>query len=140
MSVLPRSEYPRPQFVRNAWVCLNGEWEFAFDDGNVGRKEKWQRGETALEQRITVPFSFESKLSGIGEQGFHDNVWYRRMFEVPPEWDGKRVHLHFGPRHALSSHHKGERPSKAFSFRHTGSRQSSRYDLVYLWKIRNCHE
>ena len=29
--VLPRPEYPRPQFVRSEWLNLNGEWEFAFD-------------------------------------------------------------------------------------------------------------
>jgi hypothetical protein len=23
--VIPRSEYPRPQFVRSDWLCLNGE-------------------------------------------------------------------------------------------------------------------
>jgi hypothetical protein len=26
---IPRSEYPRPQFVRPDWLCLNGEW-YAF--------------------------------------------------------------------------------------------------------------
>ena len=26
-----RPEYPRPNFVRNAWKNLNGEWEFCFD-------------------------------------------------------------------------------------------------------------
>jgi len=26
-----RSEYPRPQFVREDWLCLNGEWQFEID-------------------------------------------------------------------------------------------------------------
>ena len=30
---IPRSEYPRPQFVRDAWQNLNGEWSFEFDFG-----------------------------------------------------------------------------------------------------------
>lgn len=30
-----RSEYPRPQFVRDKWLNLNGEWDFAFDDTPV---------------------------------------------------------------------------------------------------------
>ena len=29
-------EYPRPQFRRERWQNLNGEWEFAFDDKNEG--------------------------------------------------------------------------------------------------------
>ena len=31
-----RNEYPRPQFRRNEWTNLNGEWEFEFDDNNDG--------------------------------------------------------------------------------------------------------
>ena len=29
--IIPRSEYPRPQFVRSDWLCLNGEWQFEVD-------------------------------------------------------------------------------------------------------------
>lgn len=96
MKELPRMEYPRPQFVRKSWVNLNGEWEFAFDDHQIGRKERWHHGGTSLPLTIQVPFSFESKLSGIGEPDFHDNVWYRRSFTVPDTWKGKRILLHFG--------------------------------------------
>lgn len=34
-----RTEYPRPQFRRDDWLPLNGEWEFAFDDENAGIKK-----------------------------------------------------------------------------------------------------
>ena len=33
---IPRSEYPRPQLVRDSWQNLNGEWDFLFDFGNSG--------------------------------------------------------------------------------------------------------
>ena len=33
-----RNESPRPQFRREEWLPLNGEWEFAFDDDNEGIK------------------------------------------------------------------------------------------------------
>jgi beta-galactosidase/beta-glucuronidase len=69
----------------------------------VGRKEKWHLGGTALSGKIQVPFTFESKLSGIGEPGFHDTVWYRRTFHVPDDWAGKRIHLHFGAVDYLAS-------------------------------------
>ncbi|MHA1657705.1 MAG: glycoside hydrolase family 2 protein, partial [Promethearchaeota archaeon] len=46
--------------------------------------------------RIIVPFCFQSELSGIGDQNFHDIVWYRIEFEIPSEFEGKRVLLHFG--------------------------------------------
>lgn len=95
-TTLPRPEYPRPQLVRNEWLNLNGAWEFAFDDERAGDAQQWGRGETAFSRKIQVPFAYQSKLSGIGETGFHDLVWYRRSFAVPAEWAGQRVLLHFG--------------------------------------------
>ncbi|WP_197074351.1 glycoside hydrolase family 2 protein [Paenibacillus sp. FSL P4-0081] len=91
-----RAEYPRPQFVRDNWVNLNGEWEFAFDDDNVGSREQWHLGNKPLAQRIQLPFAFQSSLSGIGDPGFHDIVWYRRELEIPEAFAGKEILLHFG--------------------------------------------
>ena len=34
---IPRSEYPRPQFVRPTWMNLNGAWQFEIDHGASGR-------------------------------------------------------------------------------------------------------
>jgi len=31
VSHIPRPEHPRPQFQRESWLNLNGEWDFAFD-------------------------------------------------------------------------------------------------------------
>ncbi|SFD54704.1 Glycosyl hydrolases family 2 [Paenibacillus catalpae] len=93
---LPRADYPRPQFNRDAWECLNGEWEFEFDDARVGSAEGWHTGGKSFSKRILVPFSFESELSGIGDPAFHDVVWYRRKLEIPNAFQGKRVVLHFG--------------------------------------------
>jgi beta-galactosidase/beta-glucuronidase len=81
--------------VREDWLNLNGEWEFEFDDELRGDREQWQHGRS-FSRKITVPFCFQSKLSGIGETGFHDQVWYRKTFTVPPAFAGKRVLLHFG--------------------------------------------
>ncbi|TBL79488.1 glycoside hydrolase family 2 protein [Paenibacillus thalictri] len=92
-----RMEYPRPQFVRNDWLNLNGEWEFAFDDENTGEREAWfEDGKQVFDKRIQVPFCFQSELSGIGETGFHDIVWYRKAVTLPPEFADKSVLLHFG--------------------------------------------
>src|SRR5205807_10485200 len=91
-----RPEYPRPLLVRKEWQSLNGLWEFAFDDADEGRKAGWQNGK-ALPRRILVPFTFEAALSGIGKGGeVHERVWYRRNFDVPGGWTGKRIWLHFG--------------------------------------------
>lgn len=90
---LPRPEYPRPQFVRTNWLCLNGEWEFEIDPGDSGLERGLK--ERSLKDRISVPFCPESALSGIGYTDFMDAVWYRRTVTVPIDWKGSHVLLHF---------------------------------------------
>lgn len=83
MTRVPRSEYPRPNFRRDDWLCLNGEWDFSI-------------GEKTLDRKIMVPYACETALSGIEDKGFHKTVWYRRKFTLPGEMGGKRILLHFG--------------------------------------------
>jgi beta-galactosidase/beta-glucuronidase len=93
---VPRPEFPQPQFQREEWLNLNGRWQFEFDDANVGLAEDWARGTRRFGREITVPYCFESRLSGIGDTSFHPWVWYRRSFSVPAAWKGRRVLLKFG--------------------------------------------
>nr|WP_245799319.1 sugar-binding domain-containing protein [Virgibacillus siamensis] len=88
------THYPRPQFERKDWINLNGKWDFHFDDANVGEQEQWYKKHT-FNREIIVPFTYETKASGIGEEAFHPYVWYRRSFEIPKEESGKRILLHF---------------------------------------------
>ncbi len=93
---VPRAEAPRPDFLRADWRSLNGVWDFEFDDPDTGRAERWFAGNRKFSRKITVPYCFQSKLSGIGDPSFHDVVWYRRVVQVPEAWSSKRVLLHFG--------------------------------------------
>ena len=86
--------YPRPQFVRRDWSDLNGTWDFAFDDALCGESEEWYRKD-AFDRKILVPFTYETKTSGIGEEKAHPAVWYTRTVAVPSEWRKNRVLLHF---------------------------------------------
>lgn len=90
---IPRNEYPRPQFARPDWLCLNGEWQFEIDQGDSGL----ERGllERDLNSRIIVPFCPESKLSGVENLDYLNAVWYRRTVTIPQAWAGQRVLLHF---------------------------------------------
>lgn len=93
--VLPRSEYPRPQFVRNDWVNLNGEWSYEFDFGKSGTHRNLQNS-NCLKDCIQVPFCPESKLSGVEYTDFINCMWYQRMIDIPENWTGKNIYLHFG--------------------------------------------
>ncbi|MFJ4713803.1 glycoside hydrolase family 2 protein [Streptomyces sp. NPDC088785] len=91
---VPRPEYPRPQFARDAWLNLNGTWQFEIDRSDTGLERGLRERE--LSDRITVPFCPESELSGVGETDFLEAVWYRRTVTVPADWADARVLLHFG--------------------------------------------
>ncbi len=92
---IPRSEYPRPQFQRKAYLNLNGVWQFEIDHGASGRKRGLLHKEK-LDGTIIVPFCPESSLSGVQYTDFMAAVWYKRTFTLPEEANGKRVFLHFG--------------------------------------------
>lgn len=92
---IPRPEYPRPQFERTDWVNLNGQWTFEMDFGASGEQRGWTSSK-GLSKKITVPFCPESELSGIGYTDFIPCVWYQRNINIPAEWNGKKILLHFG--------------------------------------------
>lgn len=92
---IPRPEHPRPQFFRNSWVNLNGEWSYRFDFGLSGIQRGFQKA-THFEGTITVPFCPESKLSGVEYKDFINALWYQRNITIPQSWDGKIIRLHFG--------------------------------------------
>lgn len=77
-----RNEYPRPNFKRKNWQSLNGTWKFSFDN------EKYVD--------ITVPFCYQSELSGIGTNEVHDYIYYKKEFSVSKEWKNQRIILNFG--------------------------------------------
>lgn len=89
-------DYPRPQLVRKDWKNLNGNWDFQFDDSNCGEKNEWYLNFPQNHINIQVPFTYETKLSGIEDPAYHKNIWYNRVFEVKEtELQKKRLLIHF---------------------------------------------
>jgi len=82
-------EYPRPQLVRKEWLNLNGVWGFEMTTNNAQP--------TVFPLEILVPFPMESALSGVMKPvSEHTRLWYRRTFDIPHGWFGRRVMLNFG--------------------------------------------
>ncbi len=81
--MIPRSEYPRPDFKRDNWLCLNGEWEFSIE-------------KKTFDKKIIVPYACESGMSGIHDKSLHRILWYKKSFVLPPSMVNKKIILHFG--------------------------------------------
>lgn len=79
LSKIPWNVYPRPQLKRDSFFCLNGQWDFSFNN---------------KETKILVPFAPESLLSGIQETT--EECVYKRDFSLPKGFVKDKVFLHFG--------------------------------------------
>ncbi len=87
-SATPLAEYPRPQFKRDSYFSLNGEWQYAI------RKEKNVDG---YDGNILVPYAPECQLSGVRRQLQKDEyLLYKKVFVLPDNFVHGRVVLHFG--------------------------------------------
>jgi hypothetical protein len=78
----PRAEYPRPQFERQDWINLNGEWSYTFDFVGSGLERKLYNSK-GFNDKIIVPFCPESKLSGVQYTDFINHIWYQRTISMP---------------------------------------------------------
>ena len=89
-----RNEYPRPQFKRFEFQSLNGEWNFDFDDDKkIYKSNSFMNLD--LSKKIVVPFTYQTKLSGINDLSRHENMVYERLFDLDDSLKGKNIILNF---------------------------------------------
>ena len=88
MNNKPLSQYPNPQFQRDSYLCLNGEWDYKITK-REGIPSSW-------DGKILVPYSPESPLSGVNHILQPDEyIFYRLIFELEPNFIKEKVILHF---------------------------------------------
>ena len=105
---IPRPEHPRPNAERDHWLNLNGSWRFAFDPQNIGEQERWYKANPTRTMgavqglqtqdkplTITVPYPWESRLSGQAAPDYKGAAWYEREFTIPTDWEGLIPYLNF---------------------------------------------
>ena len=121
----PRPEYPRPQFERDAWQNLNGEWTYELDPVKTGHERGLFKSE-GFDGKIIVPFAPESELSGVGHKEFIPSIWYQREITIPQEWAGKDILLNFGAVYYVSEVYVDGK----FVNRHFGGSDSYTVDIT----------
>lgn len=77
-----RPEHPNPQFQRDNFINLNGEWAFKMESEE-------------FDKTINVPFCPESKLSGIGDTNAHEGCSYKKEVKLD-DIEGKKILFHIG--------------------------------------------
>ncbi len=86
----PLAEYPRPQLVRENWLCLNGQYDYAITPAEAEQP-------AVYDGKILVPFAIESALSGVEKPLPTDCcLWYHRFFSLDDCFSDKNIILHFG--------------------------------------------
>ena len=83
------SDYPRPQMVRDSYLCLNGIWAFDITKEDVRPHE--------FASKIQVPYPPESPLSGICQTPDKGEfLHYQCTFSLPNGFKKDLIFLHFG--------------------------------------------
>lgn len=130
LTVFEKSDFPRPNFIRTEYTVLNGKWEFDFDDSNAIKSGFINNGNIVLNKTINVPFPYQSPESGINTDEVHENVVYRRYFDISKETSSRTVLLHFGAvDHKASVYVNGR-----FAGEHSGGYTHFHFDITSLVK------
>ncbi|MDO1449392.1 glycoside hydrolase family 2 TIM barrel-domain containing protein [Rhodocytophaga aerolata] len=73
---------------------LNGNWQFKTDPNTIGEEQQWFGPNFPANgwENMTVPGNWDVKNEYAH---FSGKGWYRKTFEVPAQWQGKTMRLHF---------------------------------------------
>lgn len=76
-------DHPNPQKYRENYISLNGEWDFMFDEEDLGMDKKYFESFPKDSRKIIVPYPYQAEKSGIHLPDEHiDTIWYHRSFEI----------------------------------------------------------
>jgi len=86
---IPLSQYPRPQFVRDSFLNLNGVWNYEI--------RRIDHIPDTFHSQIIVPFSPETELSGVNRFVTPEEyLFYEKKFTFPDGFIKDRTFINFG--------------------------------------------
>lgn len=79
----------------NSFLDLNGTWSFKIDPYNQGMENRWYQSQVSKNQdwdELEVPGNWDLRNEYAHYVGAG---WYQKTFEVPQNWKGKNIKIHF---------------------------------------------
>lgn len=121
----PLAEYPRPQFKRDSYLSLNDQFDYDITKNDA---------KPSFIRKILVPYSPESKLSGVNHILKNDEVlWYRRVFSLDPSFVKEKVFLNIGACDQISEVYL----NGSFVGKHMGGYNSFSFEISSYLKEEN---
>ncbi|MCC8072828.1 MAG: glycoside hydrolase family 2 [Clostridiales bacterium] len=123
----PLPEYPRPQFVRDSYLNLNGVWNCL-----VTEQEGYP---TRFPNSINVPFSPETELSGLNHKLMpNEYIYYKKIFVLPDGFNKGGVFINFGAVDQIATVYLNRKEVET----HRGGYTPFKFDITqYLKKGKN---
>ena len=82
------------QISEDKVLSLDGTWDIIFDDADEGKAAEWFTNDgfesSRLKRDIVVPSCWEAY-----EKDYEGTAIYRKKFDVPANWEGRIVEIHF---------------------------------------------
>src|SRR5689334_8434181 len=71
---------------------LSGVWQIAFDPGEVGDVQSWAKGHWPETSSVSIQVPAVWNIAFPDAEGIG---FYRKLFDLPADWNGKAIKLHF---------------------------------------------
>ncbi|MBN1516806.1 hypothetical protein JXA32_09590 [Candidatus Sumerlaeota bacterium] len=82
--------FPLSDVCARSSICLNGEWDFAKDEGDNGVKQRWYMPSHNYSrwEKAPVPMGYNGSTGPDGVPEYRGVAWYHRKVQAPADWTG----------------------------------------------------